>query len=655
MTRRAWAVALVLLFGLYGCGDDTKEDKEGLNESETKEVLALKSTWHDWESVELRNGLVSVQVVPRLGGRTLGYEFNGRSLVYANPKLYGHTPGAEESQRQPWVPGTGGAEQTPSEPAATDQPSEELNRAEDQGPNLTEPAPERAEPTVDVPGGGLRSRTGRLHPVETAGEPAKPAESAPVAGEPAPAEGTGHAEGTTGIGESEAKPAMPESGEVAAEPVAHAAEAEPLRYIPSQTSEKYRNYGGQTVWPGPRSHWTQPWPPPEALDLGGYEPKITRTDGDTAEVELASPPDETLGVKLAKTITLFRGSTVIRVVSRLTNTGARTRAWCLEDVSQHPGALTPGETFTKDVQMFLPLSPASRHHLGYVAMLGNQTSDQYFPEKELFRLEYLGQEGMVGSDDLRGWVAYADRRNETLLVKLATLDPRGTYAEGGVTSTLYTAPGEAESYVQMGLRSPLREVEPNGDMTLTVTYGATTCPLPIVSASLAGVVNTPLKAVKLGDTVKLNGVFGTFYTGHAQIVFYNEAGQELARTAPVALSPTQPYRLDSVANLPDGTVRAALMITNSRRVDIAVLADSGIEEIQPEPGAAVVAEPTTPSGEAEATPAAEPVAEPAIGPEPAAAGTTMPTAPEAAPTTGGNEVGEPVAKPKLPGTAGSGQ
>ncbi|NUP98695.1 MAG: hypothetical protein HUU35_02445 [Armatimonadetes bacterium] len=608
-----WRLVLLAapLLVMVGCGGND-EDKEGLSEEETRAAAAVRGVYHDWESVELNNGLVKVAVVPALGGRTMGYEFNGQALLYANPTLYGRTPGSPTGNRAAWVPATGSASGGTAEPVASVQPTDGEASPTEQAPKLD--APVERDTTPDVPGGGLAE---------------------PPAG--------GAANQALAVGASDARPAMGESEEVASAPLSPSLETEPLRYIPSPTTEDYRNYGGQAVWPAPRSHWPVAWPPPATLDLGVYEAETPRSDGDLVEVSLASPKDEALGLQLRRTLSLTRGSTLLRIASVLTNVGEAPRVWALTDVSQHPGALAAGETFTKDVQLFLPLAGTSRHHLGYAALLGSPTSPQYAPADGLLRVEYQGAEAMAGSDDHRGWIAYGDRRHELVVAKLAALEPTATYPDGGLTSAVYTSPAEKESYVQMSLSSPLAQLAPGEPLSFTVYYGAAACPLPIVAASRAGVVSTPLQAEKLGDSVQLRGVFGTFHTGHAQVAFFDQQGALLARTEPVPVSPLQPYRLDTISVLPDGAVRAALLITNYRRVDIAELSDAPIKDLEPDKpeDLAIEPRPITAAGGAPAEPGTAPTATPM--PAAAEPGEVKPTgrppAAEPAKADGGASIG----------------
>jgi len=565
MTARWWTLVLSLSAAMLlpGCGDN-QETKEGLKQAEIEPAMALQSVFHDFESVLLENGLVQIAVVPQIGGRVLGYEFSGRSLFYANPQRLGQLPGDADSRRHPWVPATTNPDSTAPQATATGDTPARLETSDDQPLAPRTPATERHD-IDDVPGGGEHVADGPLAPADEA-----------VATVIPPGDGAAMAV-------AEEQPAVTDAGEAAPD-------VAPLTYLPSQTSQDYPNYGGQVSWPLPRRNWNQAWPPPVPIDLGGYTVELPKTDGDAAEVVVTGPADDELKVQLSKAIRLARASTVLRVTTTLKNLDVRARTWSLADVSQHPGALTPGETFTKAVQLFLPLRPDSQRHLGYTTLLGSQTNEQLFPEADRMRIDYLGQESLIGTDSLAGWCGRADARHDLVLVKLAAVDDGGLYPDGDTRCTAYTAPAEAESYVQLELRSALRAVKPQESLAYTVWYGAATCPLPIVDATRSGVVNTPLKAERMGASARVTGIFGVFYTGFAQIVFSDDDGRELSRTNPVGITPLQPYRLDTVADLP--TARpGAVMISDHRRVDVAMLGQVGLTDFKPSPAAELVEAP----------------------------------------------------------------
>jgi hypothetical protein len=465
MAKQRRVLAAVLLLGaLVGCGDD---ERDGTDKKAAGPALAEPAKLHDWDSVALRNALVTVQVVPRLGGRVMSYAFHTRELLYANPRRYGQIPGAEPVSREP-VPSKGGA----------------------------------AVSTADV-------------------QPAQASE--------------------------------PELSPFAA---------------------GYANFGGQVTWPTPQVGW----PPSVVLDQQEHKATIDLDKGDEVRVTLTSPADEALGAQLTRTLSLPRAATALRVSAKLTNRAKEPRPLGLQDLSQHPGALAAGETFSADQQLYLPLGPTSPLTDGWANLLGSRASAHWKVERGVLRLSYGGQEALAGADGFAGWAAYADARHDTVLAKVASQPADGKYPDRNLTATAYAAPSARESYVAMALRSPLATVAPGQAAELEVWYGAARCPLPVVGATKVGVVNTPLVAEQTKETVAVKGVFGVFYQGWAQLVWRDKAGAELARGEPTKVTPLQPYRLDTVLSPPAAAVQVALEVLSRDRVPVGVLAQAPVTD-----------------------------------------------------------------------------
>jgi hypothetical protein len=50
------------------------------------------STYRDWKSLALRNGLIELQVVPEIGGRIIQFRLGGKEFLWVNPQLAGQLP-----------------------------------------------------------------------------------------------------------------------------------------------------------------------------------------------------------------------------------------------------------------------------------------------------------------------------------------------------------------------------------------------------------------------------------------------------------------------------------------------------------------------------------------------------------------------------------
>jgi len=451
---RYWrrVVMVMVVAALAGCGENEKSDGTPTKQVVAAEAVAAK--WQDWTTVALRNGLVTAHIVPTLGGRVMAFEFDGRNLLYASPKLLGQSP--------------------------------------------------------------------------------------PAAG---------------------------------ADPV---------------------NFGGQTTLPGGIAS--------APLDLGGYTATIDRERGQEAVVKLASPRDEAAGLEVKRDLSLARGGTVVKMVHSLTNLGQTAQSLYLADTSQHPGSLQDGETHNALLQLVLPLAAGTKLPGGY-KLLSGQPGEQFVAADGRLTLRYGGGEALVGADSEAGWVAYLDQQHKTVLAKF-TLPPAGSrYADDNLSATLGAAPSKKESYLAATLRSPLAEIAAGASLGFEVCYAATHCPGPVLNVTPVGVVCTALSGERGEQTAMLSGVFGVFYTGFAQVVFYDKDGGELARTAPVAVNPLTEYRLAQPAALPDGAVQASLVLLSADRVQLGELDSCLLSELKPKKAEDVAVGDKKATGQPATTPA----------------------------------------------------
>jgi hypothetical protein len=401
-----------------------------------------------------------------------------------------------------------------------------------------------------------------------------------------------------------------------------------------EQDRKWHNWGGYKVWPAPQKDWGGP-PDPlgSALDSGQWTGEILSAEGSKVAIRLTSPEDKTVtGLQMSRTLTLFRGSSRVQVEQTFKNVSDKPVRWSVWDVTQVPGALSEGETFTEEARIYFPLNPQSRHPQGYEVQAGEKESKQWLKgvAPGIMGVQYLGETGKIGADSLGGWIAYADQRHKVVYVKTFQVETgeQVEYPDNGSTVEVYTS-GDLP-YMEVEVLSPIRELQPGESYTFTENWYAATCPGPILAVNEVGLVNTPLTAQSLENTVRLRGTFGVFQEGKASFAFYDQEGQLLARTGAVEVSPLETWALDQVVKLPDDAVRVKVLLESHDRVELGTLAEATLEAAPPEEPAQTVQETaTTPPAPEPTAPSPEnlPPSEPTEEQEPAA-----PPPPEAAPS-----------------------
>jgi hypothetical protein len=110
---------------------------------------------------------------------------------------------------------------------------------------------------------------------------------------------------------------------------------------------EYPAFGGYKVWPAPQDLWNNAWggwPPPSMLDFGVYTAQVVADDGDSVVLSVESPVEidgDAAGLKCLRTMTLYRGSSRLKVDQAFVNTTGATVNWSIWDVTQtyceHPG------------------------------------------------------------------------------------------------------------------------------------------------------------------------------------------------------------------------------------------------------------------------------------------------------------------------------
>ncbi|HIE53418.1 MAG TPA: DUF4380 domain-containing protein [Armatimonadetes bacterium] len=390
----------------------------------------------------------------------------------------------------------------------------------------------------------------------------------------------------------------------------------------------WHNWGGYKTWPAPQSHWGGPPDPLGSyLDAGEYKGEIVQAEGNQASVRVTSTADQdTTGLRFTRTLTVYRGTTRVKVEQTMTNISDKPVRWSIWDVTQVPGALGEGETFSDDARVYFPLNPQSRHQRGFEVQAGKADSEQWMPNLApgIMGVKYLGERGKIGADSFGGWIAYADERHGYVYVKLFTPDPKAEYPDNGSTVEVYTnRAADGLPYLEVEVLSPLQDLEPGESYTFPEDWYAARCPGPVVAVNQVGVVSEPLRALKTGDSVELTGTFGVFHEGRANYAFYDAQGKLIERRGRIEVSPLEVWELKEVVVLPEGAVQVALEVENYARVPVGELTSTTIEEAAP-------AEETSPSetekeSEEETPLPAEPVqGEPPEKPTPAEGQSALP-------------------------------
>lgn len=334
----------------------------------------------------------------------------------------------------------------------------------------------------------------------------------------------------------------------------------------------WKNYGGGKTWPAPQGwdgegQW--PGPPDPVLDSGCYDSE-TSWDGASASVAMTSPPDERTGLQIARKISLGAARARVRLDLSFENISARAIRWSIWDVAQISCSAVDGK-LNDDCWLYVPTD--SKRDQPYEIMFGDDNAQyQLDVESGLLSVGYQGIVGKIGVHNPAGWIAFADRQAGFVLCMQFPYYPDAEYPDNGATVECWTeAPGapspipiSSPGYIlEAEVLSPLFTLGPGQIASHHVTWSAAYCPAPIVAATDVGCAHQPLTAEIQGDWARIQGVFGCFLAGSAQIDCLDEAGNVVSAVDLGPVSPLATLNVDTVARLGEGTSGIRLNILNA--------------------------------------------------------------------------------------------
>ncbi len=355
---------------------------------------------------------------------------------------------------------------------------------------------------------------------------------------------------------------------------------------PSPATEGERtwhNFGGYKTWPAPETRWGGPPDPLGGrLDGGEWTGRIVRAKG-IAEVELVSPEDKNVtGLQIVRNIKLHAGTTRLEVSETFKNISDKPLEWSIWTVTQVPGSLSPKAKFSEQACIYFPLNPQSKSEAGYWLLAEEADKDQQWEKvanDEIVRVSYQGLGGKIGADSAGGWIAYADDLHEYMFVQRFEVEAEAEYPDGGATVEVYTNEG-SDSYMEMGVLSPLHALQPGEETSFATNWYATRMSGPPVAVTDVAVARMPVALEQEGQQVWLVGELGVFMPGDLKVVALDGQGREIGEElAQVSARPEQIVSLRQSIDLPAGATTVAVSLANSAGTPVGMVAEVAVDEI----------------------------------------------------------------------------
>ena len=359
-------------------------------------------------------------------------------------------------------------------------------------------------------------------------------------------------------------------------------------YVPQDTSS-WHNYGGYKVWPTPQNRWLvdgSEWPPPPNLDFGVYEASILSDSPDSSTIYLRGPAEtlsrwRTRNIRLERRMTVFKGSSRVRVEQTIINEGSAEARWGVIGVTQcivnHPG-----EEDWENFWVYFPIKKKSKFGArGFCVLIGEPDDPQWKPDirEGIAAVQHMHRNTFGVADSDGGWIAYADERDGYLFAKRFTYFEGEAYPDSGASLEVYIS--DDLPYLEVEVASPLVDLSPGGSYTFDEDWYAAKVNGPISAVNDAGAIREKLSIEQHGDSTTLRGVYGVFYVGKVDVVLKGIDGEIIGSGGRLDVSPLETFTLDRTISAQPGLKKVELVLRDMTGVSRGLLDALCLEAKEP--------------------------------------------------------------------------
>ena len=324
-------------------------------------------------------------------------------------------------------------------------------------------------------------------------------------------------------------------------------------YTPSKGG--FHGYGGYVVWPGPQnSRWG--WPPPPVLDYGAYESEIVHNSTDSTSVSVRSDIEQwqAPGLRLERKMTVYKGTTRVRVDQTMINEASNDQSWSIWDVTQTI-AKSPGENYW----VYFPINPNSEHGDDGVYFRNNANSIAWQGKVApgIYGVVFRPEGKKLFADPHKGWIGYVDEGESKAYIKTFQVFEDQTYPgdNGGGRVQVYLG----NSNYEVEVASPIADLPANGGQySFRQVWYATTMNGPILDVNEAGAIEKQLS--QNSPTENITGTFGVFFVGTAKLVVKDASGAILAEGTTHNITPLEKLVIDEFLEMPVDVALIEIMV-----------------------------------------------------------------------------------------------
>jgi len=345
----------------------------------------------------------------------------------------------------------------------------------------------------------------------------------------------------------------------------------------------WKNYGGSKLWPAPQG-WEREdqWPGPgdPVLDASPFRVEVLEKGPSAAALRLTSPDDPYSGVRFARTIRLAPGTSRVDFTLEMKNVSTRRVRWSVWEVVQHL-VLEKGAdpaAARSPVRVYCPVNPKSRFPGGVNTMFGLVNDPRYSvcPATGILEGEYAWRVHKVGLDSDGGWLAVVDGATKHAFLQTFRHEPHREYPDGASVEFWFNGPGpfvinrniiespkdpaQSPAFLESEVLSPLVPLAPGESCSFGTEWYLTRVGTPILAPGGGGVAHRSFRAVRSGGRVKVEGGFGVFYAGEAELQLKDSGGFPVVRESLGRVTPLEPVSVSKELDAPPDVVRAVVRL-----------------------------------------------------------------------------------------------
>lgn len=328
-------------------------------------------------------------------------------------------------------------------------------------------------------------------------------------------------------------------------------------------SQTWHNYGGYKVWPAPQDRWG--WPPPPRIDFGEYSTEITDDTADSVALFVRGPVETqiTPNLRMQRRTVIYRGTSRVKVEQSIVNEGSSKQSWSVWDVTQNI-VHHNGEKDYENFWVYFPINPDSKFGNDGVRWSDHSGAWKGEVAPGIYGVEFKPEGKKIFADSHKGWICYADEREDMIYAKVFKIWDGADYPDQGARVEVWISSNPL--YLEVEVVSPIWDIEANGGkITFVEDWYAAKVAGPTELTPILDVnhVGATAKHLSYDDQAKnFQGLFGVFHFGTAKLVALDAEDNIVAEGQAHDVTPNETFELNETLELPETAAQVKIVVSN---------------------------------------------------------------------------------------------